>query len=116
MHDKIHAGYENDQFTQKLMGVVPGMTNIHHNDIFWFIDDHLVVPNSKNIHKTLFQLAHDQLRHLDSLRQTDPCAKAITGHTCSMTLRTLVNLQICFMFLPGFSSFPFSETVKPGNH
>jgi hypothetical protein len=61
--DEIRTGYEKDPFTLKLTKAAPGMTNVRHEDGFWFIDDCLVVPNSKNIRETLFRLAHDQLGH-----------------------------------------------------
>jgi hypothetical protein len=39
------------------------MPNVHQEENFWFIDNCLVVPNSKNIQETLFRLAHNQLGH-----------------------------------------------------
>jgi hypothetical protein len=61
--EEIRTGYAEDPFTKKLISATPGIPNIHQEENFWFINNHLVVPNSKNIRETLFRLAHNQLGH-----------------------------------------------------
>jgi hypothetical protein len=64
--DEIKQGYDTDPHTVKLIGASIGMPNVQQKDGFWFIDDHLVVPNGRNVHETLFRIAHDKLGHFSS--------------------------------------------------
>lgn len=59
----IKKGYKMDTFIKKLTSVVTGMTNIQQQNGFWFVDDHLLIPNTHGICEMLYQLAHDHLGH-----------------------------------------------------
>ena len=39
------------------------MPNVHQENGFWFIDNHLVVPDCTNLQEALFHLAHGNLEH-----------------------------------------------------
>jgi hypothetical protein len=43
--------------------MVPGMPNVCQQNGFWFVNDHLIIPNQTKVHKALFQLACDNLGH-----------------------------------------------------
>ena len=47
------------------------MKNIEQKQGFWFLDDRLVIPNSRNIRETLFRLAHDRLGHFGTPKSYD---------------------------------------------
>ena len=59
----IKTGYSNDPFVKKLTSASTGMEIIKQQDGFWFINDHLVIPDVKHVRETLFRLAHDSLGH-----------------------------------------------------
>jgi hypothetical protein len=61
--DEIKQGYNTDPHMAKLLEAAPGMPNLAQKDGFWFIDDHLVIPNGHNVRETLFRIAHDKLGH-----------------------------------------------------
>jgi hypothetical protein len=61
--DEIKQGYEADPHTSKLIEASPGMPNLVLKDGFWFLDDRLVIPNSRNVRETLYRIAHDKLGH-----------------------------------------------------
>jgi hypothetical protein len=61
--DEIKQGYEADLHTSKLIEASPGMPNLVLKDGFWFLDDCLVIPNSRNVRETLYRIAHDKLGH-----------------------------------------------------
>ena len=63
MLENIRNGYDTDPFTKKLACSAPGMPNIRKENDFWFVDDRLFVPNTKNTRETLFRIAHDKLGH-----------------------------------------------------
>lgn len=60
---EIKTGYESDPFTTKLAGATPGMHTVKQTNGFWFVDNRLFVPNSKNTRELIFRLAHDHLGH-----------------------------------------------------
>jgi hypothetical protein len=39
------------------------MPNVRQHNGFWFVNDHLVIPNRTRVHEALFRLAHDNLGH-----------------------------------------------------
>jgi hypothetical protein len=63
--DRIIAGYETDNFTQQLtkdigLGSIEGVTL---TDKLLYVSNRLVIPQDLHIHKLLYNLAHDTLRH-----------------------------------------------------
>lgn len=53
-------------FTKKLTSVAAGMPNIRQQNGFWFIDDHLLVPDAGNTQETLYCIAYNCLRHFST--------------------------------------------------
>ena len=56
-------GYGTDLFIDKLTSASAGMDIIRQQDGFWFIKDRLIIPNVKDVHETLFHLAHNCMGH-----------------------------------------------------
>jgi hypothetical protein len=61
--DEIKQGYETNLHTSKLIEASPGMPNLILKDGFWFLDDRLVIPNGRNVCKTLYRITHNKLGH-----------------------------------------------------
>ena len=61
--EEIKLGYVSDPHIMKLTDASLGMPNITQKNGFWFIDERLVIPNGRNVRKTLFRIAHDRLGH-----------------------------------------------------
>ena len=57
--EEIKAGYTEDPFTDRLRCAAPGMENVREENGFWFVNNHLVIPNRVGISEALFQLAHN---------------------------------------------------------
>ena len=60
---EIKDGYLTDPFIQSLKNANPGTSFITEKNRFWFIGNHLVIPNVTHIREALFFLAHDALGH-----------------------------------------------------
>ena len=59
--ESIKTGYKSDVFCLHLAeNTVPGA---HLVNSLWYISDRLVIPRTGDIHRNLFQLAHDTLGH-----------------------------------------------------
>ena len=60
---EIRDGYLNDPFILSLKHANPGTSFVTEKNGFWFIGNHLVIPNVTHIREALFFLAHDALGH-----------------------------------------------------
>ena len=62
--EQIKSGYKNDHWIQdtlaKAKGSIPGIKLVNG---LWYVSECLIVPCEGSIRETLFQLAHDVLRH-----------------------------------------------------
>lgn len=42
------------------------MENVREENSFWFVNNHLIIPNHAAVHKALFRLAHNNIGHFRS--------------------------------------------------
>jgi len=60
---QIKAGYSVDPWCKKLQSTTQSWPELHLENELWYVGDRLIVPRTDSLRKTLFQLAHDSLRH-----------------------------------------------------
>jgi hypothetical protein len=61
--DDVRAGYQTDDFCQKLSVSNESMAGIKFESGLWYIGDRLVIPHYGTLCEDLFRLAHDALGH-----------------------------------------------------
>jgi len=73
---QIKASYLVDPWCKKLQSATQSWPELCLENELWYVGDHLIVPRTGSLHKTLFQLAHDSLRHFGFNKTYDSLCSA----------------------------------------